>query len=176
MNTNVSTTPSNAQPAAHELEARTDRKCAAQPAGHSAEAASAEPFGDVIYSYTRADALADGELVDVTETAREAGFRCAVAITRAAWEDCVAWSDEDTDRKHWPQDQAGRLWDVLTMTRFYIAGATRRDPSTDRCTVELVRVPRAGSGCMARHVALIAVIAGGDAGEPVITIGQPADF
>lgn len=42
-------------------------------------------FGELIYSYTRAQALADGELVDVSQTAIEAGFRVPVAITRALW-------------------------------------------------------------------------------------------
>lgn len=176
MNTNTTTSQSSAPTTAHEPKQAPSGACSPEPANREAEAARAEIFGDVIYSYSRAQALEDGYLVDVTETAHEAGFRCPVALTRAAWEDCVAWSEADTDRKHWPQDQAGRLWDVLSMARFYIAGATRRDPSTDRCTVELVRVPRAGSGCMARHVALTAVIGGGDDGEPVITIGQPADF
>jgi hypothetical protein len=32
-------------------------------------------FGEVIFSYTRAQAIADGELVDVSMTAQEAGFR-----------------------------------------------------------------------------------------------------
>ncbi len=71
-------------------------------------------FGDVIYSYTRAQAIADGVLVDVTETAKEAGFRWPVAITRAVWEDCVTWSDEDSERQA-HQDESGRLWDVLWM-------------------------------------------------------------
>lgn len=29
---------------------------------------------DLIHSYSRAQAIADGELIDVTDTAREAGF------------------------------------------------------------------------------------------------------
>ena len=41
------------------------------------------PFGPVIYSYTRAQALADGVLVDVTETGKEVGFKLPVAITEA---------------------------------------------------------------------------------------------
>lgn len=44
-----------------------------------------EIFGEVIYSYTRAQALEDGELVDVTETAREAGFKLPFAVSRALW-------------------------------------------------------------------------------------------
>ena len=40
---------------------------------------------DLIHSYSRAQAIEDGVLVDVSETAREAGFTVPVAITRAAW-------------------------------------------------------------------------------------------
>jgi hypothetical protein len=47
---------------------------------------------ELISSYTRSEALADGVLVDVTETAREAGFVIPVALTRAAWDLCVALS------------------------------------------------------------------------------------
>ncbi|MCE9563538.1 MAG: hypothetical protein K8U57_15970 [Planctomycetes bacterium] len=46
---------------------------------------------EVIHSYTRANALADGVLVDVSETAREAGIRFPVALTqaRAIARDCL---------------------------------------------------------------------------------------
>ena len=46
-------------------------------------------FGEVISAYTRAQAIEDGILVDVSETAREAGIRYPVALTRAVWESCV---------------------------------------------------------------------------------------
>ena len=65
-------------------------------------------FGESVSVYTRAQALADGVLIDVSEMAGEAGFRWPVAITAAAWEDCVAWSDTDNDRQVY-QDQSGRL-------------------------------------------------------------------
>ena len=64
----------------------------------------------------RAQALEDGVLVDATATAREAGFRYPVALTRAAWEDCVAWTDANSRRQTF-QDQPGRLWDMLGMAR-----------------------------------------------------------
>lgn len=67
------------------------------------------PFGPVIYAYTRAQALADGVLVDVSNAAVEAGFKVPVALTRAAWDDCVEWNDEDT-RRQTPQNASGRLW------------------------------------------------------------------
>ncbi len=46
-----------------------------------------EIFGEPISIYTRAQALDDGFLVDVSELAKEAGFRFPVALTRAAWAD-----------------------------------------------------------------------------------------
>ena len=47
-------------------------------------------LGQVISVYTRAQALAEGVLIDAGPMAREAGFRWPVAITAAAWDDCVA--------------------------------------------------------------------------------------
>ena len=51
----------------------------------------------VIFSYTRAQAIADGVLIDATELAKEAGFRIPVAVTAGVWGECVAvpaaWPD-----------------------------------------------------------------------------------
>src|SRR5215213_8069377 len=59
--------------------------------------AAGSPFGDAIDTYGRAQAIADGLLVEVAEgIAREAGFTVPVALTVAAWGDCVAWSDATT--------------------------------------------------------------------------------
>lgn len=41
------------------------------------------PFGDVLFSCTRAQALADEVLVDALETAREAGIQFPVAVAAA---------------------------------------------------------------------------------------------
>jgi hypothetical protein len=80
------------------------------------------PFGEVIYSYTRAQAIADGLQVDVSKTAREAGIRFPVFLTRAVFEAYVAVPPDVTG-----QDDAGRLWDVVWLLRFAIL----RSP--DRC-------------------------------------------
>ena len=71
---------------------------------------------DLIHSYSRAEALADGVLIDVSGTAREAGLRYPVALTAAAWQRCVAVPPGVAC-----QDEAGRLWDVLWMLRWAIA-------------------------------------------------------
>src|SRR3954466_16412001 len=71
---------------------------------------------DLIHSYSRADALRDGVLIDVTPTAREAGIRWPVALTQAAWERCVRVQPGVAC-----QDEAGRLWDVLWLLRCAIS-------------------------------------------------------
>jgi hypothetical protein len=70
---------------------------------------------EVIHRYTRADAIRDGVLIDVSEAAKEAGFRFPVALTAAVWGRCVAVPSGVQC-----QDEAGRLWDVLTMLRLAI--------------------------------------------------------
>jgi hypothetical protein len=130
-----------------------------------------EIFGPVIHAYTRAQGIADGVLHDVTDMAREVGFKIPVALTAGAWNDCVAWTDADDKRKggFTGQSNNGRLWDVLNMTRF----AAARQPDRDRVNVVLVRIPRSGRGTMARRVHLVAVVGPGDNAEPVITIMLP---
>lgn len=121
-----------------------------------------------IHAYTRAQAIADGVLVDVTETAREAGFRLPVAITSTAWAKTVEWSEVDSVRQT-PQDEAGRLWDVVWMS--YVTA--RRVNVGCRVTVQLHVVPRGGTGTRPRLTTLSMVIGPGDDGEPVITLMNP---
>lgn len=71
-------------------------------------------FGEVISRYTRANALEDGVLVDVSEEARKAGFSVPVAMTASVW------AEIETINKNSCQDVMGRLWDVLNMARFQI--------------------------------------------------------
>lgn len=123
---------------------------------------------DVIHSYSRAEAIADGMLVDVTATAAEAGFKIPVAITRAAWADCVEWNDQIEARKSVTQDESGRLWDVLWMANM----ACRAPGDGQRRVFELHRVPSEGRGNRPRRVSLIVHIGPGDDPRPVITIMQ----
>ncbi|MGY9066919.1 DUF6573 family protein [Streptomyces sp. CAS3] len=139
----------------------------------SSDAMRSVPLADpheIIHAYTRARALADGVLVAAdAESAREAGLRLPVALTSAAWEDCVAWNDGDSARQV-PQNERGRLWDVLTMTRT----AIRRSGGNGRqVTVGLRRVPRDGRTRKARPAQLVCAIGPGDHGEPVLTIMEP---
>ncbi len=64
-------------------------------------------FGDTIYSYTRAQAIEDGVLVDATDMAQEAGIHLPVAVSQAVWDQYIEWSDQDTDLQVF-QDETGR--------------------------------------------------------------------
>ena len=135
----------------------------------SSEQTSANPFGEVIHAYTRKQAIEDGVLIDVTEMAREAGFRWPVAVTAAVWADCVAWSDEDNDRQAY-QDESGRLWDLLFVASYAVKTA-RQD--TGLLMYDIWRVPRDGRSTDSQLVSIKLVAGPGDHGEPVITIMQP---
>ena len=78
----------------------------------SNESSTESFFGKVISTYTRAQAIEDGVLIDAGAMAGEAGFKWPVALTSAAWADCVAWTEEDS-RQQVYQDESGRWWDVL---------------------------------------------------------------
>ncbi len=125
--------------------------------------------GPVISSYTRKQALADGALVDVSDMAWDAGFKLRVALTRAAWDDCIAWTDEDSACQT-DQDQNGRLWNVLIMAWVKV----RTSPKAGAVVhYGLKRVPRDGAALEATLTELKVVLSNGDDGEPVLTIHLP---
>ena len=64
---------------------------------------------DVIYSYSRAQALADGSLVDVSTLAKEAGIKWPTAVTEAVWILLSTFPEKSG------QSVMGRLWDTLCM-------------------------------------------------------------
>jgi hypothetical protein len=124
----------------------------------------AEPFGSVIYSYTRAQAVADGVQVEVTKTAQEAGIRFPVFLTRTVFDTYVAVPPDVAG-----QDEAGRLWDIVWMLRFAIL---RSRPGTERIPVALyVR----NDNRAARLIKLVATCGPLDIDDPqpAITVMMP---
>ena len=69
---------------------------------------------EIISVYTRDQAIEDGFLVDVSDVARETGFKWSVAVTRCVWDEIVTPTPHDAQRG---QSEKGRLWDVLCMAR-----------------------------------------------------------
>ena len=122
---------------------------------------------DIISRYTRAQAIEDGELVDVTETGKEAGFVYPVAITRNLWH---SWIEPSEKAKAYGQDAQGRLWDVLWMLKIGI-----RKSAGEHITYEVIF--QNGSGRKYTDIVKLWAICGpGDQGEPVITIMLPEDY
>ena len=122
------------------------------------------PFGDVVYSYTRAQAVADGVQVEVSKVAAEAGIRFPVFLTRIVYDAFVTVPEGVT-----AQDEAGHLWDIVWMTRFAII---RAKPGANRLPVALyVR----NDNRAARLVKLIATCGPLDIDDPqpAITVMMP---
>ena len=119
-----------------------------------------EIFGPVIDSYSRAQAIEDGELVDVSAMAKEAGFLVPVAVTHAVY--CLC-----TPPKGSYESVDGRLWDVLFLAALASRAVARRGSKDPRARFK-VKLGR-------RTPVLISHIGPGDEGEPVITIMTPGD-
>lgn len=115
-----------------------------------------------IYNYTRKQAIEDGVLVDVTETAREAGFRFPVAVTANVWYDYIVPPEDGGG-----QSIEGRLWDTLVLAFIAIKG---KRTDSDRLRY---RVWYLMKGNRLEEKELKMVIGPGDNMEPVITIMQP---
>ncbi len=123
-----------------------------------------QPEGPIIFSYTRADAIGDGVLVDLgamPETAsvvREAGFRLPIAMTAAAYESLIGTGELPPG-----QSVSGRLWDVLMVLRSMIRrlpdGADRVDFSVS-----------VWDGTSLGDVVCWCHCGPGDEGEPVLTL------
>src|SRR5688500_17715839 len=75
---------------------------------------------EVLSTYSRAQALADGVLNDAGALAREACIRWPVALTAALWAEAVAVREREAAQG---QDETGRLWDLLWMYRVALRSA-----------------------------------------------------
>ena len=120
----------------------------------------------LIHSYTRMRAIEDGVLVDVTETAKKAGFRIPVAVTASVWDEYVAVPTGVE-----AQDERGRLWDVLWI--LLVAIRTRRDADAEILYRLHVRNDnRSGEPPL---VELKALCGPDDHGAPCVTVMLPGE-
>jgi hypothetical protein len=117
---------------------------------------------NLISSYTRREMIENGELIDVSEPAREAGIRYPTALTAAAWQQCVA-----VPRGVTGQDERGRLWDVL-----FLLAVRARASSGDTIHFQL-HVRNDNRERTPPLVQLKAICGPGDDAEPVITVMLP---
>jgi hypothetical protein len=129
------------------------------------ENASPNPFDDapVVFQYTRAQAIEDGVLIDLTEWAKETGFRFPVACTDSVWNGYIVPNDATRELG---QSERGRAHDLLWM--LFCAIRKHGDGDTLFFEVAFLQSP-------SRHdtVKLKSVCSPGDHGEPVLTIMLP---
>lgn len=120
-------------------------------------------FG-VVHIYTRAQAIEDGVLIDVSETAKEAGINFPVALTSPVWDLYVVPSEKLEGHG---QSVSGRLWDLLWMFR---VNALRTNSSLIYFLCMFLNEKE-------RHeyVRFKALCGPGDNCEPVITIMLPME-
>jgi hypothetical protein len=125
------------------------------------------PFRDapVVFSYTRAQAIEDGVLLDMTEWGRETGFRFPVACTAAVWHEYIV---PPAGTEKLGQTERGGAHDMLWMLYNTIRG-NRSDPK-DQLLFKVLFLNAAGKH---EEVTLKAHCGPGDYGEPVVTIMLP---
>jgi hypothetical protein len=122
-----------------------------------------EDLPPLISTYTRAEALSDGTLVDVTERAKSAGIQIPTAVTRAVWNEYVALTPAAIKAGN---DIEGRLWDILWMFR----GAALANPNQREIDFHLYVVTDRVEPSL---VTLKATCLPGDDGKAVMTILLP---
>lgn len=118
---------------------------------------------EVIYAYSRAQAIEDGELVDVTSTAEEDGFVFPVALTSAAWVRYVQVPPKVTT-----QDELGRLRSVLQQLRLAM-NSGKWGSEIHFCVFVHME------DYFSLLVELKAHCGPGDDGEPVVTVMLPGE-
>ncbi|GAB3244551.1 DUF6573 family protein [Arthrobacter pigmenti] len=124
-----------------------------------------------IHTYTREQAIADGQLVDVSAAAVEAGFRTPVAVTAGTWYEAVAWDEGQSGL----QDETGRLWDVLTTAHQAARAKSRNREQGTQCAFTVYRIPNHLAAEEPEPLDLILHLSPGDHSEPVLTITLPGE-
>jgi hypothetical protein len=121
-------------------------------------------FGEVIFDYSRKQALEDGVLVDLNQfiSIRESGYKFPLACTAGIW----AIIDAAVSNSKHCNDYKGVVWDILHMSRNY---------QTERWeTGCLFKVIITGAGSEDTYTFKIEC-GPGDEGESVLTIMLPGE-
>lgn len=111
---------------------------------------------EMIFKYTRKEAIEDGVLVDVSSAAREAGICYPVAVTHAVF-------DILNDTASPGQDLKGRMWDMFMIFKIHIRGTSGDE-------IHFAPLFLKGGSLEPKPVSMWAKCGPGDTAEPVITI------
>ena len=137
---------------------------------------------EVISSYSRADAIEDGELIDISELAREAGLKYPVAVSRGVYAILAPWDDGREGDHSGPkegqalyglgQSFAGRAWDLLAILLYEVRQG-QRGQRVDFAPLFLMGHKWTQDRPM--PVKMYAMCGPGDTAEPVITVMLPEE-
>lgn len=114
--------------------------------------------------HTRHEALENGELIDVSNVALDAGIEYHTAVTRAVWDEYIVPLPA---ARAVGQGEARRVWDVLYMY------AHQRRQSKDTGEFLHIRVPFMMEQQDSQVVTLKVRLGLGDNAEPVLTVMMP---
>ena len=121
--------------------------------------------GDIVFTYTRKEAIEDGVLVDLSDMAKESGFKVPVAVTDSVFH---TYLNPREELKEYGQSLEGRILDMLFI--LYLS-ARKNAESTVFFKVNFLQK----EGYEPEEVTLKSVIGPGDNGEAVITIMLPSE-
>jgi hypothetical protein len=121
---------------------------------------------ELIYSYSRKQAIEDGVLIDVSEQARASGFTVPVCVGDNLYHGYVVPPEGLEGEGQSPE---GRLHDLFEMTKI----AARSSGESDRVYFEVLFLTSPGH---LEKVRCVAVVGPGDNLEPVMTICLPMDL
>ena len=123
---------------------------------------------DVIYSYSRADAVRDGVLIDITDIAKRFGFKYPVAITSNLY---FTYINQNGGLNSVNQIDNTRLIDLLTAMYYSIKNC--KDSKTNFVTVKITIKPSPNE---TSEIEVWAHCGPADDYRLVITIMLPEDY
>jgi len=119
----------------------------------------------VSFQYTRAQALADGVLVDLSDWAKETGFKIPVACTAAVWNGYLVPTERT---RTLGQSERGRAHDLL----WTLVNAIRRAKHGGRLLFKTMFLQTPERRIL---VEFKAVCGPGDRAEPTVTVMLPGE-
>jgi hypothetical protein len=163
------------------MEAPVTERLTTDPTLRSESASLSDIFGEPIFVYMRANAIADGILVDVTAGASDGpagmlgGFTVPVAITRSLWIALDIDTREDPGEPRWHrlarecgESTRGRAHDVLWLG----SRAARRAVGRDRTRYPVLITLEGPDDTLVPKTIRLEMRIDGDG----VTIGVPEDF
>ena len=118
---------------------------------------------NAIHSYSRAQAIEDGVLIDVTKQAKEIGIRFPTALTAGVWAEAVA----SPFGIELPSD----MWETSRVNEILELAMSELETSTTKCVRSVYHVPMTLDD--SKRIELMATVSLGDDGRHVLTVMLP---